>query len=265
MSLVTPDDDDMSFKSDILSPKEMNEYIKSNTTPVKKKSSIFPPDSILPTFLKEVLGVEIDFLDRLQEMGCTTPAQVINSFGRDPKAIAISFMKLAPAYVLSQKHYKSSTMLVMFCRYHILQGYFTKPETKQNSWHKLRVIEDFLPETEIFSDAAMKNYDIFFNDIPIITKAAKEMRQICNIVRYFIKTKQTAKIYRKDISGMQSQKTPKVITPISQPSTPGSNKLTTWSPEVVPQTPSYNWTPETPTPFKNIIKTDQLDDILQQL
>ena len=97
-------------------------------------------------------------------MGCTTPAQVINSFGRDPKAIAVSFMKLAPAYALSQKHYQSSTMLVMFCRYHILQGCFNKPVSKSNSWHKLRVTEAFLPETELFSDQAMEKYDIFFND-----------------------------------------------------------------------------------------------------
>ena len=111
----------------------------------------------------------------------------------------------------------------------------------------------------------MKNYDIFFNDIPIITKATKEIRHIRNIARSFIKTQQTAKISRKDISGMQPQKTPKVVTPTSQPSTPGSQKLTTWSPEVAQKTPSYTWTSDTPTPFKNIIKTDQLDNILQQL
>ena len=178
MSLVSPHNDDMSFQSDTLSPKEMNECLKNSTTTIKKNNSIFPPNSILPTFLKEVLGVELDFLNRLQDMGCTTPAQVINSFGRDPKAIAISFMKLAPAYVLSQKHYKLSTMMVMFSRYHILQGHFTKPATKPNSWHKLRVIEDFLPETDIFSDKAVEKYDTFFNDISIITKATKEMRHI---------------------------------------------------------------------------------------
>ena len=107
MSLIKNDDDEMSFKSVTLSPKEMNDYLKDNTNIIQMNTSMFPPDSILPTFLKEVLGVELDFLNQLQEMGCITPAQVINSFGRDPKAIAISFMKLASAYVLSQKHYKS--------------------------------------------------------------------------------------------------------------------------------------------------------------
>ena len=87
MSLLTPNDDDMSFKSDILSPKEMNEYIKGITTTVKKQSSSFPPDSILPTFLKEVLGIELAFLDHLQELGCTTPAQVITHLVEIPKLL----------------------------------------------------------------------------------------------------------------------------------------------------------------------------------
>ena len=63
MSAVSPDDDDMSFKSDILTPQEMNDYIRSNTTIDKKKPSKYPPDSMLPTFLTEVLGLEEDFLD----------------------------------------------------------------------------------------------------------------------------------------------------------------------------------------------------------
>ena len=98
MSLISPDDDDMSFKSDNLTPQEMNDYIKNSPKVAQKNSSAFLPNSILPTFLKEVVGVDFDFLDRLQEMGCTTPAQVVNSFGQDPKAIAVSFMSLAPAY-----------------------------------------------------------------------------------------------------------------------------------------------------------------------
>ena len=117
----------------------------------------------------------------------------------------------------------------------------------------------------MFSDTAMKKYDTFFNDQAIITEATTEMRRIRNIVRYFIKTKKTAKIYRKDISGMQPHKAPNVVTPTSKPSTPGHHKFTNWSDEVDPPTPSHNWIPEMPTPFKKIIKTDQLDDILQQL
>ena len=64
-------------------------------------------------------------------------------------------MKLAPAYSLSQKHYKSSRKLVMFSRFHILNGHFKNPDTKSNSWHKLKVVEDFMMETEIFSDSCL--------------------------------------------------------------------------------------------------------------
>ena len=134
------------------------------------------------SFLKDILGLEEDFLDRLQQMGCTSPTNIINSFGRDPKAIAISFMKLGPAYVLSQKHYKSSTLLVMFCRYHILQGFFTKSESQKQSWHKLRIIEDSLQEIDILSDTAMKKYDTFFTNTSILKEATRELRRIRNIV-----------------------------------------------------------------------------------
>ena len=63
MSAVSPDDDDMSFKLDILTPQEMNDYIRSNTTIDKKKPSKFLSDSMLPTFLTEVLELEDNFLD----------------------------------------------------------------------------------------------------------------------------------------------------------------------------------------------------------
>ena len=64
---------------------------------------------------------------------------------------------------------------------------------------------------------------------------------------------------------MQSKQTSNVITPISKTSTTGSSKIHTWSDDIDPQTPPYDWTTETPTPLKHIMKTDQLDDILQQL
>ena len=89
MSAISPDDNDMSFKLDILTPQEMNDYIRSNITIERKQPSKFLPVSMLPTFLKEILGMKEDFLDQLQDMGCTTPTSIINSFGRDPKAIAI--------------------------------------------------------------------------------------------------------------------------------------------------------------------------------
>ena len=64
MSAISPDDDDMSFQSDTLIPQEMNDYIRSNIVIDKKKPSAFPSESMLPTFLKEILGLEEDFLDR---------------------------------------------------------------------------------------------------------------------------------------------------------------------------------------------------------
>ena len=67
---------------------------------------------------------------------------------------------------------------------------------------------------------------------------------------------------------MVSTNTPHTVTPtnpLTRTSTIGTQKLQTWSPEIIGPNSTYNWSRETLTPFKDIAETDQLEEILQQL
>ena len=100
---------------------------------------ISDPDSWFLDFLKVTLGLQMEFLTRLVELGWVLPSIIVNKFGLSNHEIATSFAIMGMRFVIPKRMQESTTNLVIFSRNQVL-NYRLKRSTaqKKGSWQKLR-------------------------------------------------------------------------------------------------------------------------------
>jgi len=80
----------------------------------------------LAALLREVLDLDITFINRLTVIGLNTPSSVVNAFGLDKQTIVQSFATMGPSHVLPKQIHEQTRNLVMFARAQILNNHFHK-------------------------------------------------------------------------------------------------------------------------------------------
>ena len=92
----------------------------------------------LAILLREVLNLDITFINRLSVIGLNTPFSVVNAFGLDKQTIAQSFSRMGPSHVLPKQMHEQTMNLVMFARAKVLNNNFYKSKQVKRTWQQLK-------------------------------------------------------------------------------------------------------------------------------
>ena len=149
--------------------------------------SKFKDASLIIRWLAEFLQLDATFIARMECCGYVTPSIIMNRFGLSEQSIAESFAVMGPSYVLDPQVHVQSTHLVLFARYFITDGHFSKPKTKK-SWKQLKMSPSFNKHfnamyQEILKDCLME----YFTDTEILKEAVQLMRGVRSQVRRWIR------------------------------------------------------------------------------
>ena len=111
------------------------------------------PSSHLMTLLKDTLEFDDSFITRLEELGLSTPAILVNSFGLDTRSIARTFGLMGSHFVFGDPDthdvgmFQTQTiLLVTFCRTQICSGGFAKRKNK--TWVGLKKMPKYSEDFE---------------------------------------------------------------------------------------------------------------------
>ena len=208
----------------------------------------------------------------MEQMGFTTPHEVVNEFGLDAKTIAQSFIFLGPSHALVESNYLSTQYLVMFARKYILNGHFSKP-TGYKTWKSLKTSNDFDTAFENFNMTDLGDLKDFLENPIFFRQAKKEMRLIRNIVKSWLKQGQCNNVIPNSVPGynsdMESETENAYPTPIGpSPTTPipvsSQWKPTSISPSML-QTPTHNLQDLSGVSNSTEKLAKEIDKILQEI
>ena len=149
----------------------------------KSRFSKFKADSNILKLLKEIINLPEPFIARMEAVGYTTPAIIVNRFGLSQQSIAESFALLGPSYVLDQPMHQSTMSLVMFARSQVLKGHIIKSPGFRKSWSALKKVPAYNRTFNKSNDDAIEELKEILTDTKLIREAEKEMRGIRSKIR----------------------------------------------------------------------------------
>ena len=133
----------------------------------------------LAIVLRDLLTLDITFINRLTVIGLNTPASVVNAFGLDRQSIAKSFATMGPSHVLPQQMHEQTMKLVMFARAQVLNS-FNKSKTLKKAWQQLKKKSSYNKYFETWGQSQFSQVKDFITDQSNLILAQYELKEIRN-------------------------------------------------------------------------------------
>jgi len=178
----------------------------SSIAPSRKTTrlrALFPPDTFcfkqmkrdshLFELLSDKFGFEDHFIERLEKIGCNTPAIVVNTFGLDVRSLAKTLGEMGSMYAFgapesglegSDPYTIKVGLLVTFARMQICSGSFHKK--RKCSWASLKKQPSYSTTFEAWDDEFVEGIQMACNSQELHDKAVQVILEARKLLRKWI-------------------------------------------------------------------------------
>ena len=192
--------------------------------PNKRKAGKFKPNSKILQFLREGCNASIEFLARLENVGYTSAATLVNRFGASDTSIANTFALMGPHYILDEDHQGTCLQLVIFARTQFLRETTSKGrfipvfDDTSEEWQIHKKDHTF---SQHFEQMGEYEYENLFDDVgnaDFIEEAQTLLQGTRQQIRAWIRTVDKTKL--PSLSGTKTNENGGYTTPIKKEDSP---------------------------------------------